>query len=103
MGNCWDCSFTDWHADCRRSTGLLLQKGVNNIDVVHWLADFHTIRVSAMGDRIGSNRWPPTALRELNDVADVEGCPVVLMGIAAGVPGPMSSAVSRSAAGATTW
>ena len=30
-----DCYFKDWHADRAKSTGLLLQKGAHDIDVLH--------------------------------------------------------------------
>ena len=32
-----DFYFKDWHADRTKSTGLLLQKGAHDIDVLHWL------------------------------------------------------------------
>ncbi len=33
-----DWYFKDWHAERRFTTGLLLQKGAHDIDVLHWLA-----------------------------------------------------------------
>ena len=87
-----DYYFKDWHADRRNTTGLLLQKGAHDIDVIHWLAGAYTRRVSAVGDlavygdirdrRDNSDRrmadwysldsWPPTEQRELHPVVDVE-------------------------------
>jgi predicted dehydrogenase len=87
-----DYYFKDWHADRRNTTGLLLQKGAHDIDVIHWLAGAYTRRVSAIGDlavygaltdrRDNSDRrmadwysldnWPPTEQRELHPVVDVE-------------------------------
>ena len=49
VGNGGDYYFKDWHADRRRPTGLLLQKGAHDIDVIHWLAGGYDRRVSAMG------------------------------------------------------
>ncbi len=34
-----DWYFSDWHAERRYSTGLLLQKPAHDLDVVHWPAD----------------------------------------------------------------
>ena len=87
-----DYYFKDWHADRRNTTGLLLQKGAHDIDVIHWLAGAYTRRVSAVGDlavygtvtdhRDNTDRrmadwysldnWPPAEQRELNPVVDVE-------------------------------
>ena len=44
-----DAYFKDWHADRTKSTGLLLQKGAHDIDVLHWLCGGYSKRVSAMG------------------------------------------------------
>src|SRR4051794_13185033 len=49
VGHGGDFYFKDWHADRRRTTGLLLQKGAHDIDVMHWLAGGYTTRVNAMG------------------------------------------------------
>ena len=45
-----DFYFKDWHADRRNSTGLLLQKGAHDIDVIHCLAGSSSASVAAMGD-----------------------------------------------------
>jgi len=87
-----DYYFKDWHADRRNTTGLLLQKGAHDIDVIHWLAGAYTRRVSAVGalavygdvtdhrdnsdrrmaDWYSLDNWPPTEQRELNPVVDIE-------------------------------
>ncbi len=87
-----DFYFRDWHADRRNSTGLLLQKGAHDLDVIHWLAGGYSRRVAAMGalavygaitdrrDRTGErmtdwyslDNWPPSAQTGLNPVVDVE-------------------------------
>lgn len=92
VGNGGDFYFKDWHADRSRSVGLLLQKGAHDIDVIHWLASAYTERVQAIGslsvygeiddrrDRAGErmpdwfsvDNWPPTDLKGLNPVVDVE-------------------------------
>lgn len=87
-----DFYFKDWHADRRNSTGLLLQKGAHDIDVIHWLAGAYTRSAAAIGrlaiygeitdrrdnsgrrmtDWYSRDTWPPTSQRELNPVVDVE-------------------------------
>ncbi|GAA2666428.1 Gfo/Idh/MocA family oxidoreductase [Streptomyces lunalinharesii] len=49
VGHGGDFYFKDWHADRRRTTGLLLQKGAHDLDVIHWLAGGYTVRTQAMG------------------------------------------------------
>ena len=59
----------DWHAERSKGTGLLLQKGTHDIDVLHWLCGAYTRRVTAMGgltlyDRIKDRHRPRnTAMR----------------------------------------
>jgi predicted dehydrogenase len=92
VGHGGDFYFKDWHADRRRTTGLLLQKGAHDIDVMHWLAGGYTTRVNAMGaltlyggitdrqDRSGQRfkefvsekNWPPLEQKGLAPVMDVE-------------------------------
>lgn len=92
IGNGGDYYFKDWHADRSKSTGLLLQKGAHDIDVIHLLAGGYTTQVQAIGaltvygaiqdrrDRSGErmhewlsvDNWPPTAAEGLNPVIDVE-------------------------------
>jgi len=50
VGNGGDFYFKDWHAQRANTTSLLLQKAAHDIDVLHWLADGYTSRVSAFGD-----------------------------------------------------
>ena len=95
--------FQDWHADRRNTTGLLLQKGAHDIDVLHWLCGSYTKRVSAMG-KLGvyggiQNRynpeerhkiefkstWPPESLSPLNSTVDVEDVSMMLMELDNGV------------------
>lgn len=105
VGHGGDFYFKDWHADRSRSTGLLLQKGTHDLDVIHWLAGSFTRRVSAMGsllvygdipdrqDRSGQrmqdwfsvDNWPPTSLQGLNPVIDVEDVSMVHMQLESGV------------------
>jgi len=92
VGHGGDYYFKDWHADRSRSVGLLLQKGVHDIDVIHWLAGGYSRRVQAIGalavygqisyrrdrsgERVGDwfslDNWPPTAASGLHPVIDVE-------------------------------
>lgn len=97
--------FADWHADRRNTTGLLLQKGAHDLDVLHWLCSGYAKRVSAMGeltvygnlnrprdpeadyevDFAKVNVWPPSALPETNAVVDVEDLNLVTMQLDNGV------------------
>jgi predicted dehydrogenase len=95
--------FRDWHADQSKSTGLLLQKGAHDIDVLHWLCGGFSRRVTAMGalsvygditDRQGFDEkvtvefrktWPPRSLTKLNPVVDVEDVSMMLMELDNGV------------------
>jgi predicted dehydrogenase len=97
-----DYYFSDWHAERRRTTSLLLQKGAHDIDVLHWLMGSHTVRTVAMGDLMvyGANanradaanppipwrerdtlldRWPPTTIDRLHPTIDVEDLSMMLM------------------------
>jgi len=104
VGNGGDFYFKDWHADRRNTTGLLLQKGAHDIDVIHWLAGASSVRVSAMGrlalygdlDRNGRpgqrasevaepELWPPSSMGNLNPVIDVEDISMMLMELDNGV------------------
>lgn len=99
-----DAYFKDWHADRRNTTGLLLQKGAHDIDVLHWLCGGHSVRVTALGgltlyDRVTSrhdavergdarfddSNWPPLSQKGLNPVIDVEDCSMMLMQLNNGV------------------
>jgi predicted dehydrogenase len=105
VGDGGDYYFKDWHADRRRSTGLLLQKGAHDIDVIHWLAGGRTEATSAFGalgvygdiddrtDRSAQlmptwydpDNWPPSSQRGLNPVVDVEDLSVVNLRLDNGV------------------
>ncbi|MEU9859384.1 Gfo/Idh/MocA family oxidoreductase [Streptomyces sp. NPDC047971] len=99
-----DYYFKDWHADRRRTTGLLLQKAAHDIDVIHWLAGGYTRRVNALGDLMvygdlprreaGTPRpegwlrafeWPPGARTDLHHIVDVEDVSVMNMRLDNGV------------------
>lgn len=87
-----DFYFKDWHADRRNTTGMLLQKGAHDIDVIHWLAGGFSTRVAAVGslsvygdiadrrdnsdrrmwDWYSTDNWPPTEQTEMAPVLDVE-------------------------------
>ncbi|SKC61200.1 ROK family protein [Krasilnikoviella flava] len=105
VGNGGDYYFKDWHAERARSTGLLLQKAVHDIDVIHWLAGSTTRDVVGMGDlqvygrvtdradRTGQlmtdwfsyDNWPPLEQRGLHPVIDVEDTSMMLMRLGNGV------------------
>lgn len=92
VGHGGDFYFKDWHADRRRSTSLLLQKGAHDIDVMHWLAGGYTTRANALGgltvyggiedrqdrsgqrfaDFVSEDNWPPLAQQGMAPVMDVE-------------------------------
>jgi len=99
-----DAYFKDWHAERAKSTGLLLQKGAHDIDILHWLCGGYTTRVTAMGaltlynqitDRhdpsergnaaFVTENWPPLAQKQLNPVIDVEDISMMLMQLDNGV------------------
>lgn len=108
VGNGGDYYFRDWHAERRFSHGLLLQKAVHDIDVVHWLCGGFTREVCAMGEltvygdlknrlpaitgprtRQGAavrlSMWPARNQRGLNHRIDVEDLSQVLMRLDNGV------------------
>jgi predicted dehydrogenase len=106
VGHGGDYYFRDWHADRRHTTSLLLQKGVHDLDIIHWLAGAYTARVNALGGLVvygavtdRENRpgqlmtdwfdpernWPPSTLRGLNPVIDVEDLSMVNLALRNGV------------------
>jgi predicted dehydrogenase len=105
VGNGGDYYFKDWHAERAKSTGLLLQKGAHDIDLIHWLAGGYSTEVTGMGEltvyggiddrRDNSDRtmpewfslanWPPLSQTELNPVIDVEDISMVTMRLDNGV------------------
>jgi predicted dehydrogenase len=92
VGHGGDFYFKDWHADRRRTTSLLLQKGAHDIDVMHWLAGGYTTRANAFGgltvyggiddrldrsgqrfaDFVSEDNWPPLSQKGMAPVMDVE-------------------------------
>ena len=105
VGHGGDYYFKDWHAERSHSTGLLLQKGAHDLDVIHWLAGGYTRRTSTMGqlavygsltarrdqgearmtDWHDPTGWPPASLTDLNPVVDVEDLSLMLMELDNGV------------------
>ncbi|MDD5699150.1 MAG: Gfo/Idh/MocA family oxidoreductase [Victivallaceae bacterium] len=98
-----DAYFKDWHSEQRYSTGLLLQKGAHDIDVMHWLCGGYTRRVVGMGrlsvyDKCtrrnpempgnvswSDANWPPETQTEMSPVIDVEDHNMILMQLDNGV------------------
>lgn len=107
-----DAYFKDWHSERKYSTGLLLQKGAHDIDVIHWLSGAFTRRVVGMGklsvynrckrredkDAMGydyklensakwwsGDNWPPTSQTTLSKKIDVEDHNMIMMQLENGV------------------
>ncbi len=93
-----DAYFKDWHAEREKTTGLLLQKGAHDIDVMHWLCNGFTKKVVGMGgltlyhlieDRhppeergnatFNIQNWPPLSQKGLNPIIDVEDVSMITM------------------------
>lgn len=104
VGHGGDFYFKDWHAERSNTTGLLLQKGVHDIDVLHWLCGGYTRRVNAMGgltlydqivdrhapDERGDSsprleHWPPLSQTGMNPLIDVEDLSMMQMQLDNGV------------------
>ena len=105
VGNGGDYYFKDWHAQRANTTGLLLQKGAHDIDVIHWLAGGYSTEVQAIGDlavygdvasrrdntgrRMGDwfsvDNWPPTEQTDLAETIDVEDISMMNMVLDNGV------------------
>lgn len=100
------CYFRHWCAEQATCTGLLLQKGAHDIDVIHWLAGGYTARAVGMGrlsvynrttDRLAPGEapdrsaswkpdcWPPDQLKGLAPHIDVEDHSMLLMQLDNGV------------------
>ncbi len=95
--------FRDWHADRTKSTGLLLQKGAHDIDVLHWLCAGYSTKVSALGAIMvyGDNKnraevgervpieftttFPASTLQKVYPIVDVEDVSMMLMELNNGV------------------
>lgn len=99
-----DAYFKDWHSEQKNTTGLLLQKGAHDIDVIHWLCGGFTKRVVGMGrlsvynrckDRHPANvpgvaewneeNWPPLEQKRMSPVIDVEDESTVMMQLDNGI------------------
>lgn len=99
-----DAYFKDWHSERKNTTGLLLQKGAHDIDIIHYLAGSPTRLVVGMGklsvynevkdrrreDEIISaaftpENWPPLSQKKLSPVIDVEDHSMLLMQLKNGV------------------
>jgi predicted dehydrogenase len=92
-----DAYFRDWHSERKNTTGLLLQKGAHDIDVMHWLTGSNTTRVAAFGNLSVYNRcarraetepgnpmfvaahWPPLKQTGFSPKMDVEDQTLVIM------------------------
>lgn len=108
VGHGGDYYFKDWHAERANTTGLLLQKGAHDLDAIHWLAGGYARSVVAHGtlavygdnprrdareptpqgrmpDWFDPEVWPPSALRDLNPVIDVEDLSMMLARLDNGV------------------
>ena len=104
--NYGNCYFRHWCALQENCTGLLLQKGAHDIDVIHWLAGGYATRVSAFGQLSVYNRttnrlapgeapdrkaswapdcWPPLELKGLAPEMDVEDNSMIMMQLDNGV------------------
>ena len=97
--------FRDWHSERKNTTGLLLQKGSHDIDILHWLLHGYTKRVTAMGgltlyDKITDRRspdeygeqncgieigWPPLSMTRVSPKIDIEDISMMLMELDNGV------------------
>lgn len=100
-----DAYFRDWHAERKYSTGLLLQKGAHDLDVIHYLCGAYTSRVTAFGAlsvydklpklgdgekgcaRFDDTHWPPESCSGFNPRMDVEDLSQVLMQMDGGIQG----------------
>lgn len=100
-----DFYFKDWHAEREKAFSLLLQKGAHDIDVIHWLSGGYTQKVSGIGklavygdiedrsdntnirmwDWFDDSVWPPSAMKGLNPVVDVEDISMLHMTLDNGV------------------
>ncbi len=99
-----DAYSKDWHSEQQYTTGLLLQKGAHDIDVIHWLAGGYTRRVVGMGklsvyNRITDRRspddpgdktwrrenWPALSQTGMSPHIDVEDHSMMLMQLDNGV------------------
>ncbi|MDX9978982.1 MAG: Gfo/Idh/MocA family oxidoreductase [Lentisphaeria bacterium] len=99
-----DAYFKDWHAEQSKATSLLLQKGAHDIDVLHWLCNGYSRRVTGFGNLTVYNQiqdrhapsergdaswhlenWPPLSQKGMNPRIDVEDLSMVMMELDNGV------------------
>ncbi len=101
VGHGGDFYFQDWHAERCNTTGLLLQKGAHDIDILHWLCGGYSKRVTGMGGLtvygsishrggektcfMSMDHWPPLSQKVMNPAMDVEDLSLVLMELDNGV------------------
>jgi predicted dehydrogenase len=115
VGHGGDYYFKDWHAERAKTTGLLLQKGAHDLDVIHWLAGGYSRDVVGLGaltvygenphrrepaaaagtagtagtqrmpDWFDPGAWPPAKLRGLNPTVDVEDLSMMMARLDNGV------------------
>lgn len=92
-----DAYFRDWHSEQKNTTGLLLQKGAHDIDVMHWLMGTYTKSVVGMGmlsvydkckrrpaseagcAKWSNAQWPPLEQTGFSPVIDVEDHNMIMM------------------------
>jgi predicted dehydrogenase len=98
-----DAYFKDWHSERKNTTGLLLQKGAHDIDVIHWLAGGYAASVVAMGrlsvyDKaarrssatgrrvsINAENWPPYSQTDYSVDIDIEDHSMMLFSLDNGI------------------
>lgn len=98
-----DAYFKDWHSERELTTGMLLQKGAHDIDIIHWLAGSYTDRVIGMGKLSVYNEchrrspetegdstwsldnWPPHTQKNLSPKIDIEDHSMIMMNLENGV------------------
>ncbi len=92
-----DAYFRDWHSEQKNTTGMLLQKGAHDIDVMHFLMHGYTKRVVGMGmlsvydkckrrsadtpgdARFNDEHWPPLEQEDFSPVIDIEDHNMIMM------------------------
>jgi len=92
-----DAYFRDWHSERKNTTGLLLQKGAHDIDVMHWLMGSYSKSVVGMGmlsvydkcqrrspkvpgcAKWSDSQWPPLEQTGFSPVINVEDHNMVMM------------------------
>lgn len=99
------CYFRHWCSEQENCTGLLLQKGVHDIDVIHWLAGGFSKQVVGMGklsvysncerrnteeksDReiaFNDSCWPPLEEKGFSPIIDIEDHNMIMLSLNNGV------------------